>query len=156
MFFVFLWLVQDLITVFAGGSARVPQLFILGLVYGIITDERDEIKLSAIWASFAGGILWDLRWVGVPGFFTIGYVLVTLIVIHIWNLIPPQGRSSGTGWIVFVMLELSQIIPPLFPVLILGGATGLHFFVGQQFYSLPVIIFCMYLRAVKMKNENNP
>ncbi len=149
MFVIFLWLIQDFITVFTGGSARIPGLFILGLVYKIIDDTSDDDRLSAIWTAFAGGLLWDLRWVGLPGFFTLGYVIVILIVIQVWGLIPPQNRNSGTGIIIFILLEISQLVPPLVPVLILGGTTGWQFFISQQLYALPAICFCMYLFSRK-------
>ena len=154
MFLIFLWLIQDFLTVFAGGSARIPGLFILGLTYKILDDSTSENRLSSIWIAFAGGILWDLRWVGVPGFFTLGYVIVVLITIQIWGLIPPQNRSSGTGIIIFILLEISQLVPPLVPVLVLGGATGWQFFISQQLYALPVICICMYVFSQKVKKTS--
>ena len=124
MILVILWLTQDLLTVFTGGGMEVPGLFMLGIVCRLLLDDGSgDGSLWAIWSAFAGGILWDLRWVGIPGFFTLGYVLVVLIVIQVWGMIPPQGRVSGTGLLVFVLLECSQLLPPMLPVLILGGST---------------------------------
>lgn len=156
MTLIILWLLQDLLTVFSGGGMQIPGLFILGIVYNLLVDPSTDSEhgLSAIWTAFAGGILWDLRWVGIPGFFTLGYVVVVLIAIQVWALIPPQGRFSGTGtgWLVFLLMELSQLIPPLLPVLILGGSAGWVFFVRQQANSLPAILFCMYLYSRKWKS----
>lgn len=152
MTLIILWLIQDLLTVFTGGGMQIPGLFMLGLVYRLfLSDGNDDGSLWAIWAAFAGGILWDLRWIGIPGFFTLGYVIVVLIVIQVWGIIPPQGRVSGTSLIVFILLESSQLIPPALPVLILGGSTGWSYFLMQQTYSLPAILFTMYmyLRAVR-------
>ena len=148
---VILWLIQDLLTVLTGGGMQIPGLFMLGLVYRLLVDEGSEDSLWAIWSAFAAGILWDLRWVGIPGFFTLGYVIVVMIVIQVWGAIPPQGRASGTSLIVFTLLEVSQMLPPLLPVLILGGSAGWNFFIMQQVYSLPAILLCMYiyLRHVK-------
>ena len=136
-----------------------PSLFMLGLVYRLITDESNDesVNLWGIWSAFAGGLLWDIRWIGIPGFFTLGYVAVVLAVIQVWGIIPPQGRNfgeaTGTGLIVFILLEISQLIPPLLPVLILGGAAGWRFFLTQQIYSLPAILFCIYIYDRKMKNR---
>ena len=153
MLLVILWLVQDLLTVFTGGGMQIPALFMLYLVYRLLVDEGSESALWAIWAAFAGGVLWDLRWVGIPGFFTLGYVIVVMAVIQVWGMIPPQGRASGTSFVVFGLMELSQMLPPLLPVLILGGSVGWTFFLSQQIYSLPAILFCMYkyLRRVRDK-----
>ena len=146
MIIVILWLIQDLLTIFTGGGMQIPGLFILGVVCRILLDDGSgDGYLWGIWAAFAGGILWDLRWIGIPGFFTLGYVLVVLIVIQVWGMIPPQGRVSGTSVIVFVLLEATQLIPPMLPVLILGGNTGWGYFLTQQVWALPAILFTMYI-----------
>ncbi|MBR0167307.1 MAG: hypothetical protein IJQ08_01405, partial [Synergistaceae bacterium] len=105
MTLIILWLIQDLLTVFTGGGMQVPGLFMLGVVFRLLFSDsnNDDGNLWAIWAAFAGGILWDLRWIGIPGFFTLGYVVVVLIVIQVWGMIPPQGRVSGTGLLVFIL-----------------------------------------------------
>ena len=151
MLLVVLWLIQDVLTVFIGGGMQIPGLFMLGIAYKLLIDEGNDDNLWAIWSAFAGGALWDLRWVGIPGFFTLGYVAVVLVIIQVWGLIPPQGRVSGTGWLVFILLEISQLIPPLIPVLILGGNIGWNYFLYQQVYSLPAIFITMstYSRKVR-------
>lgn len=155
MTLIILWLIQDLLTVFTGGGMQIPGLFMLGLVYRLLTDESNDegVNLWGIWSAFAGGILWDLRWIGIPGFFTLGYVVVVLAVIQVWGIIPPQGRISGTSLIVFILMEVSQLIPPLLPVLILGGNAGWRFFLTQQVYSLPAILLCIYIYNHKVKNR---
>ena len=155
MLLLLLWLGQDLLTVLTGGGMQIPGLFMLGLTYRLLVDEGSEDSLWAIWTAFAGGILWDLRWVGIPGFFTLGYVVVVLIVIQVWGVIPPQGRESGTSLIVFVLMEVSQIVPPLVPVLVLGGSIGWTYFLMQQVYSLPAILFCMYVYLRKVRSNQS-
>lgn len=130
---------------------QIPGLFMLGVVYKLLFSEGEDDNLWAVWSAFAGGILWDLRWIGVPGFFTLSNVIVVMIVIKIWGAIPPQGRTSGTSVLVFVLMEISQLLPPLLPVLILGGNAGWSFFLIQQVYSLPAILITMYLYLQRMK-----
>ena len=150
---IILWLLQDLLTVFSGGGMQIPGLFMLGVVYKLLLDKNDEDGLWAIWSAFAGGILWDLRWVGIPGFFTLGYVAVVMTVIQVWAFIPPQGRASGSSLLIFALLEISQLLPPMLPVLILGGRTGGNFFIMQQIYSLPAILLTMHIYSRKMKDS---
>ena len=154
MMLVILWLVQDLLTVFTGGGMQIPGLFMLGIAFRLLfTDSTDDDgNLWAIWSAFAGGILWDLRWIGIPGFFTLGYVVVVLIVIQVWGIIPPQGRVSGSGLLVFILLECSQLIPPVLPVLVLGGSAGWGYFLMQQACSLPAILFTMYIYARRARD----
>lgn len=154
MVIIILWLIQDFLTVFTGGGMQVPGLFMLGIVCRLLLDDGNgDGSLWAIWSAFAGGILWDLRWVGIPGFFTLGYVTVVLIVLQVWGMIPPQGRVSGTSLIVFVLLECSQLIPPLLPVLILGGSAGWSYFLTQQAWSLPAILITMYIYFRTMRDR---
>lgn len=141
MGFIFLWLLQDFLTVLLGGVMQLPEFFLMGIVYKLIIDDRED-RLWAIWAAFFGGLLWDLRWVGIPGFFTLGYVVVVALILWVWRIIPAHGR---TPFVVFLLLESSQFIPNLFPVLILGGDAGGGFFLAQQFYALPALALCLYL-----------
>lgn len=156
MMLIILWLIQDLLTVFTGGGMQIPGLFMLGVVFRLLFSDstNDDGNLWAIWSAFAGGILWDLRWIGIPGFFTLGYVVVVLIVIQVWGIIPPQGRFSGSGLLVFVLLECSQLIPPMLPVLILGGNTGWGYFLTQQIWALPAILLTMYIYRQKAADMN--
>ena len=145
MLLIILWLIQDLLTVFTGGGMQIPGLFMLGIVYKLLIDDGSEEKLWAVWSGFTGGILWDIRWIGIPGFFALGYVSVVMIVIQVWGLIPPQGRESGSSLLVFMLMEISQLLPPMLPLLFLGGAVGWNFFLLQQVYSLPAILMSMYI-----------
>ena len=128
---------------------QLPELFLMGIVYKLIAEERED-KLWAIWTAFFGGLLWDLRWVGVPGFFTLGYVAVVALILWAWRVIPVHGR---TLLVVFLLLESSQFIPNLVPVLILGGSTGGSFFISQQIYALPALLICLYLYAKQAEQQ---
>ena len=146
---IILWILQDLLTVLFGGVMQLPELFLMGIVYKLIAEERED-KLWAIWTAFFGGLLWDLRWVGVPGFFTLGYVAVVALILWAWRVIPVHGR---TLWVVFLLLVSSQFIPNLVPVLILGGSTGGSFFISQQMYALPALLICLYLYSKQAEQQ---
>ena len=150
MEFVLLWMLQDLLTVLLGGVMQVPEFFMLGVVYRLLIAYEGEDRVWAIWTAFGGGLLWDLRWFGIPGFFTLGYVAVTILSLRIWNAVPVQGR---TPLVVFVLLEAAQVIPPLIPVLILGGNTGWGFFLIQQLCALPALLLCLCLYSRRMKDD---
>ena len=146
---VLLWLLQDFLTVLLGGRVEVPEFFLLGIVFSLL-NSKGEDRLWAIWSAFVGGLLWDLRWVGIPGFFTLGYVVVVMLTLWIWSSIPAHGQ---TLLIVAVLLEASQLIPALLPVLILGGDIGGGFFLLQQLYALPALLLCLYLHARRMRDN---
>ena len=155
MLLVILWLIQDFLTVLCGGSMQIPGLFIMGITYKILSvDDNADGNLWAIWSAFAGGILWDLRWIGIPGFFTLGNVIVVLIVIQIWGALPPHGKTTGTGFLVFVLFELSQLVPPLLPVLILGGDSSWRLYLLRQAYAFPIVLLTIYLYRKNLNTLN--
>ena len=149
MEFVGLWLFQDLLEVLLLRVTQAPELFLLGVVYRLLTLKEGEERLWAIWTAFVGGLLWDLRWVGIPGFFTLGYVAVVMLVLWMWSAIPSQGR---TMFVAFLLLEASLVIPPLIPVLIVGGGVSGGFFLVQQLCSLPALLLCLHLYSKHMRS----
>ena len=148
MGFVLLWLFQDFLMVLLNGMHVVPELFLLGVVYRLLSDGEGE-RLWAIWTVFVGGLIWDLRWIGIPGFFILGNVVVVMLVLWVWNILPVHGRTLS---VIFLLLEASQLLPPLLPVLILGGNAGGDFFVWQQICALPAVSFCTYLYSKRLKD----
>jgi len=145
------WLVQDLLTVLMSGILRVPEFFLLALVYRLLTCERDAY-VSCIWIAFFGGLLWDLRWVGIP-FFTICYVVVIMAILAFWNTIPVSGR---TMLIVFSLFWSAQLLPAVLSVLVLERGTGsvswTLFFV-QQGITVPISFLSAFFYFQHEKNK---
>jgi len=48
-----------------------------------------------VWIAFVGGLFWDLRWTGLPGFTAGLYGVLLSLVAGTWRLIPAQGRTSA-------------------------------------------------------------
>ena len=144
---VLFWLLQDLLTVLAWGVMQVPEIFLLTVAYRLLLEEGED-RLWGIWTAFFGGLLWDLRWIDIPGFFTLGYVCVVMLILWAWNAIPVQGRTS---MVFFALLEVTQLLPPLLPVLIFGGDRGGAFFALQQALALPLVLLCVYRYSRRMK-----
>ena len=126
---------------------QVPEIFLLTVAYRLLLEEGED-RLWGIWTAFFGGLLWDLRWIGIPGFFTLGYVCAVMLILWAWNAIPVQGRTS---MVFFTLLEVTQLLPPLLPVLIFGGDRGGAFFVLQQVLALPLVLLCVYRYSRRMK-----
>ena len=129
------------------GVMQVPEIFLLTVAYRLLLEEGED-RLWGIWTAFFGGLLWDLRWIGIPGFFTLGYVCAVMLILWAWNAIPVQGRTS---MVFFALLEVTQLLPPLLPVLIFGGDRGGAFFALQQALALPLVLLCVYRYSRRMK-----
>ena len=153
MMSVVLWLTQDLFTVLTSGARQVPEIFLLGLVYRLMTGDRDA-NISLIWTAFAGGLLWDLRWVGIPGFFTLSYVCVVMIAIWVWYTLPSSGRTPS---VIFFLFWTAQLVPGILSLLILGHNTGnvsWTFFAVQQGCAVPLSLLGVFFYFRHRKDQN--
>jgi len=88
-----MWYLQDLLQVAASSGVPVPELFFLFLLLLSVTEEYDLCGM--VWIAFVGGLFWDLRWTGLPGFTAGLYGLLLSLVAGTWRLIPVQGRTSS-------------------------------------------------------------
>ena len=148
----FFWLIQDLLTVLMSGTVRMPEIFLLSLVYRLLAGDRD-VYVPVIWAAFFGGLLWDLRWVGMP-FFTLCYVVVVMMVMSAWNTLPSSGR---TIFVVFLLFWLAQLMPAVLSALVLERKTGNFswmLFGVQQGCAVPVSLLSTFFYFQHEKNQN--
>ncbi|MCL2009105.1 MAG: hypothetical protein FWG71_00985 [Synergistaceae bacterium] len=146
------WLVQDLLTVLMSGAVRMPEFFLLSLVYRLFTGGRD-VYVPVIWTAFFGGLLWDLRWVGIP-FFALCYVVVVMMVMAAWNTLPSSGR---TVFIIFLLFWAAQLLPAVLSVLVLErktGNVGWTLFGVQQGCAVPVSLLSAFFYFKHEKNRN--
>lgn len=147
------WFAQDFLTVLSSGVLQIPEIFLGRLIFRLLTEER-ESYVPLIWIAFVGGLCWDLRWVGVPGFFALTYVGVVLAVLCIWNMLPTSGRTLG---VVLFLFWVSQLVPALLYVFLLAGGVGdvrWTLFGLQQLSVIPLLLGAvfLYMRNVKVKN----
>ena len=146
------WLTQDLLTVLTYGTVRMPEIFLLYLVYRLFTGGRD-VYVSVIWCAFFGGLLWDLRWVGIP-FFTLCYVVVVMGVMWVWNTLPSSGR---TAFIIIILFWAAQLLPAVLSVLVLdrkAGNLSWALFGVQQGCAAPVSLLSAFFYFQHGKNRN--
>ncbi|GHS89627.1 hypothetical protein AGMMS49957_13230 [Synergistales bacterium] len=127
-----------------------PEIFLLSLVYDILTKDRAE-NVAIIWTAFLGGLAWDLRWVGFTGFFTISYTAVVLLVMWAWSALPASGRTTS---VIFFMFWGAQLIPSVLFFLTLGRDADMTFFVMQQSCAAPLSFLGTFL-CYKRINRNN-
>jgi rod shape-determining protein MreD len=154
MIFVVFWILQDLLAVLTSGTLQISEIFLLSLAYSLLTKDR-EAGVGVIWTAFIGGLLWDLRWIGIPGFFTLNYVGVVLIVIWAWNALPLSGRTSS---VVFFLFWTTQLFPSLLFLLILGrglGGADWTLFAVRQMCAVPLSLLGVFFWERHKKIQNN-
>lgn len=150
---VLFWLLQDLLTVLTWGSMQIPEIFLFSLVYRLLTRDR-EANIQVIWMAFAGGLFWDLRWVGFPGFFILNYLVAVMAVIWVWNTLPLPGR---TPLIIFLLFWGAQLLPAVLSAFILVrnvGTSGWLPFLVQQGCVLPLALSGVFFCSRHLKDQN--
>lgn len=94
------WYGQDLLQVLGAGAFLAPELFLVGLLAQHARNEVDMV--TTVWAGFFGGLLWDLRWTGLPGLSAVMFALLLGFSCALWRLIPEQGKHPG----LFILLTM--------------------------------------------------
>ncbi len=130
------WYLQDLLQVLGGSPFPVPEVFFLAVFSMFAAWETSPSQ--ALWIGFAGGLLWDLRWTGLPGFTAALWSVPMGAVAILWQLIPAQGRHGA----VFLLLAVGSHA-------VLGGCRGLLYALSglsiwqevlwQQIFGLPLV-----------------
>ncbi|MDR2180832.1 MAG: hypothetical protein LBP21_11030 [Synergistaceae bacterium] len=153
MIYAVFWLAQDLLTVLTSGAMQIPEIFLSCLVYRLLTRDW-EVNIFVIWTAFLGGLLWDLRWVGIPGFFALSYVSVVMLVLWVWNALPVSGR---TPLVIFFLFWTAQLIPTILSALLLGrniSEARWMLFAAQQGCAVPVALLGAFFYFQHEKGQN--
>ncbi len=151
MIYAAAWYVQDFLWVLASGKVLAPDFFLMTLVFISLRNEQKGLEI--LWASFLGGILWDLRWVGFPGLSSLFYVVTILLARWTWFSLPQSGRT--------VPLFGAALWAALFPIAVIrifmGGARGIEVlavYFLQQSYLLPLVLLASLAYKWKLKNSD--
>jgi len=145
------WYIQDFLRVFSSGHFLVPEIFLLALLYIALVDE--EKGVLSFWVGFIGGLLWDLRWPGVPGLSSGVYVFSVLIVRWVWFSLPSPGRTVP----VFGLLLWSGHLLITFIRLLMWGLREqeiLKTFVVQQAVLIPMVMLACLLYVWRMNQDD--
>jgi hypothetical protein len=151
MLYIVFWFLQDFFQVFLSGFLPAADFFLLYLLFRAFDEEESKVLL--IWAAFAGGLVWDLRWTGFIGFTSVLYILSILSAEWLWSFIPETGKTgfllAFMIWIISVFGYVVRTFAHLYP-----GGSGLEAFVFQQLMALPALMFfgIYYSRKVAIDN----
>ena len=149
------WYFQDILAVLSSDALLVPDVFLLYILYCSFSDfSRDkENEVLLLWMLFLGGILWDFRWIGLPGLFAFIYVGTYLCASWVWSLFPESGHTVS----IFLSILWASQLPGFFAGLFLwniGAEYYLRSMLICQAYSIPLAAFysLLYARKLKLKN----
>ena len=150
------WYFQDLLAVLSSSALLVPDIFLLYILYRNFSDFSRDVgnEILLIWVLFLGGVLWDLRWIGILGLFAFVYVGTFLCASWSWSLFPESGH---TVFMFFFILWASQL-PGFFVNLLLWNIEAEYYLRSMliwQAYSIPLsaLFSLLYARKLKLKND---
>lgn len=154
-YLVLAWIVQDFFAVLMSDALLIPDVFLLSIFCISFSrkEASDELDIFLIWAAFAGGVLWDLRWTGVLGFFAFLYVSAFLCARWAWSCFPKSGHTV----MIFFVLSWSFQLPGFIASLYLWNVEAslyLRSLILYQAYSIPLaaVFSFFYVRSLKIRN----
>jgi rod shape-determining protein MreD len=149
------WFTQNVLAVLSNSALLVPDIFLLYILYKNFSDFSRDLgnEILLIWVLFFGGILWDLRWIGIPGLFAFIYTGTFLFASWFWDLFPESGHTT---FVFFIILWISQL-PGFFTGLYLWNVETEYYFklmLIYQAYSIPLsaMFSLLYVRKLKLQN----
>jgi hypothetical protein len=144
------WLLQDVMQVLAMGIMLVPEIFLLVVIYKLISGPLMPIRTAGwIWFAFLGGVLWDLRWATAPGMSGLTNVAALVLVYWIWDRTPVGGRSAflfaalagGAHFFSGITHYFAWAVP---------SQAALRLFAIQQLLAVPVLTALCMIYAFKV------
>lgn len=148
------WLFQDMLQVLAMGFMLVPEFFLLVVICEIVSGPLVPSRIARwIWFAFAGGVVWDLRWVGVPGMSALINVVAVVLVYWVWNRMPAGGRSA----LLFALLAaaahfLSGVLHYL--AWMVPSQAAIRLFMIQQLIAVPVLVILCLLYTFRLRHDH--
>lgn len=127
---LFFWYIQDFFQALFGSWTLAPDVYFVFMMTLGLSDEENFHRY--VWGCFLGGLLWDLRWTGIPGFCASIYSLLFTVFRILWFMTPKEGRLPAFFFgVVFVC------------VLIVSVARGLLFSSGGDFPPGALAVFSL-------------
>ena len=87
------WYVQDLVQILMTQTFLAPEFFAVALLDCSTRSREPDAPWPWLAAAVAGGLLTDLRWIGVPGLCAALYALAVFAARWFWYEVPTDGRK---------------------------------------------------------------
>lgn len=147
---IVVWLIQDFAQVMLMGICVVPDLFLLAALLIAAVNKNDNMA-RLIWTVFLGALAWDLRWTNTPGLSAALGSFITGIGYVVWKKIPAQGRSLWS-FCVFSLVCSLVYGGAHFMLWTIPSQSAVRQFAMQQILSVPMIILCSWIYAIRSKD----
>lgn len=148
------WILQDLAQVFMMGIMLVPELFLLVSIFCMVRGDLSEGSVSRwIWAAFAGGLVWDLRWASLPGLSALVYTLCMVCSYIFWIRTPTGGRSAA---LYAFIAGMAHVISGAVHYLVWAAPSqaATRMFVIQQLSALPALAILCVIYAYRSAKDH--
>lgn len=86
------WYVQDLMQILMTQTFLAPEIYAMVLMYCATIEYEPQMPFRWIAAAGIGGLLFDLRWIGIPGLCASLYLFSLLAARWLWYRVPASNR----------------------------------------------------------------
>ncbi len=91
---IFCWYAQDLAQILMTQSFLAPEIFAVALMWCATQQDEGDEWLRWLLVALFGGLLMDMRWLGVPGMSAALFVAAQFAARVAWFEIPPANRRT--------------------------------------------------------------
>ena len=86
------WYAQDLLQIVMTQTFLAPEIYALALICCATVEYEPRMPLRWMAAAVVGGLLFDLRWVGIPGLSSALYLCALFAARKLWFQVPAPNR----------------------------------------------------------------
>lgn len=101
---VFAWYVQDIVQIMMTQTFLAPEIYLIALIWCVTQETQPRVPWRWFAAALGGGLLMDLRWIGVPGLCAALYTASVLAAHWAWFQIPPPSRRMAPYVVITALL----------------------------------------------------
>ena len=137
---IFGWYAQDIVQIMMTQTFLAPEIYLMMLIWCVTQEKQLSVPWRWFAAALCGGLLMDLRWIGVPGVYGALYTAAVLVAHWAWFQIPAANRRTLPYVVITTSLcavmTLSRLL--FWDTGVLAGRMGLV--IGVQWIANAVVL----------------
>lgn len=142
---IFSWYAQDIMQIIMTQTFLAPEIYLMTLIWCVTQEKQLDMPWRWFAAALCGGLLMDLRWIGVPGFYGALYTAAVLAAHWAWFQIPAASRWTLPYAVITALLcaVMTLLRLSFWDAGVLDGRIGLV--VGVQWITNAVVLIFLAL-----------
>lgn len=152
---IFGWYAQDVVQIIMTQTLLAPEIYLMALIWCVTREKQVSMPWRWLAAALCGGLLMDLRWIGVPGLYGALYTAAVLAAHWAWFQIPAASRRTLPYVVITILLcavmTLSRLL--FWEPGVLTGRIGL--IIGMQWTANAAVLSFLALLRSRLHDEKS-